>query len=59
MEAYLLELFQCLLTLGISPGVIGLVRWIKARLQGRMGASPIQPYRDLRKLFRSFKRKIQ
>jgi formate hydrogenlyase subunit 4 len=27
------------------------VRWIKARLQNRLGASPIQPYRDLRKLF--------
>jgi len=52
MEAYLLELFQCLLTLGIAPGVIGLVRWIKARMQGRMGASMFQPYRDLRKLFR-------
>ena len=51
MGAYLLELFQCLLTLGIAPGLIGLVRWIKARLQGRLGASPIQPYRDLRKLF--------
>lgn len=31
--------------------MIGLVRWIKARLQGRLGASPVQPYRDLRKLF--------
>jgi formate hydrogenlyase subunit 4 len=51
MEAYLLELFQCLLTLGIAPGVIGLVRWIKARLQGRLGAGPTQPYRDLIKLF--------
>jgi len=52
MEPYLLELFQCLLTLGLAPGVIGLVRWIKARLQGRLGATPLQPYRDLRKLFR-------
>ncbi len=51
MEAYLLELFQCLLTLAAAPGVIGLVRWIKARYQGRLGASPIQPYRDLKKLF--------
>jgi formate hydrogenlyase subunit 4 len=50
VEAYLLEMLQCLLTLGLAPGAIGLVRWIKARLQGRIGASPIQPYRDLRKL---------
>jgi formate hydrogenlyase subunit 4 len=50
-QAYLLELLQCLLTLGLAPGVIGLVRWIKARLQSRCGASPLQPYRDLRKLF--------
>jgi formate hydrogenlyase subunit 4 len=52
MAGYLLEIFQGLLTLGVAPGVIGLVRWIKARLQGRAGASPMQPYRDLRKLFR-------
>jgi formate hydrogenlyase subunit 4 len=51
MAPYLLELFQCLLTMGLAPGLIGLVRWIKARLQGRRGASPLQPYRDLRKLF--------
>jgi formate hydrogenlyase subunit 4 len=52
MGAYLLELLQCMLTLGAAPGLMGLVRWIKARLQGRRGATPLQPYRDLRKLFR-------
>jgi formate hydrogenlyase subunit 4 len=51
MTGYLLEAFQGLLTLAAAPGLIGLVRWVKARLQGRLGASPIQPYRDLRKLF--------
>ena len=34
-----------------SPLVIGLTRTIKARLQNRRGASPLQPYRDLWKLF--------
>jgi formate hydrogenlyase subunit 4 len=33
-----------------APLLVGLVRWLKARLQGRRGASPLQPYRDLRKL---------
>jgi formate hydrogenlyase subunit 4 len=28
-----------------------LIRWIKARLQGRLGPPPSQPYRELRKLF--------
>jgi formate hydrogenlyase subunit 4 len=33
-----------------APLLVGLVRTLKARLQGRRGASPLQPYRDLRKL---------
>jgi formate hydrogenlyase subunit 4 len=51
MEAYLLELIQCFLTLTLAPGLIGVVRRVKARLQGRRGPSLLQPYRDLRKLF--------
>jgi formate hydrogenlyase subunit 4 len=34
-----------------APLVVGLIRWLKARLVGRRGASPWQPYRDLAKLF--------
>lgn len=34
-----------------SPLCIGIIRRIKARLQGRQGADIFQPYRDLRKLF--------
>src|SRR5262249_12355042 len=30
--------------------MVGSIRCLKARLQGRRGASPLQPYRDLRKL---------
>jgi len=42
---------QGLLALLLAPGVVGLVRWLKARLQNRRGAPPWQPYRELRKLF--------
>lgn len=35
----------------LSPLAIGIIRRIKARLQGRVGADVFQPYRDLRKLF--------
>ncbi len=51
MTGYLLEIGQALLALLFAPGLVGLIRWIKARLQGRRGAPPWQPYRDLRKLF--------
>src|SRR5512141_1187582 len=34
-----------------APLLVGSVRKIKARLQGRRGASALQPYRDLRKWF--------
>jgi len=48
---WLLEALQCLLTLFLAPGLVGFVRLLKARLQGRRGAPLIQPYRDLAKLF--------
>lgn len=35
----------------LSPLLVGIIRRVKARLQGRVGADVIQPYRDLRKLF--------
>ncbi len=34
-----------------SPFVIGIIKKIKARLQNRQGASIVQPYRDIWKLF--------
>src|SRR5438128_12661792 len=46
-----LALLQGLLVLALAPGVVGLVRWLKARLQSRRGAPPWQPYYELRKLF--------
>ena len=46
-----LEVVQAVLVLALAPGLVGLVRWLKARLQSRRGAPPWQPYYELRKLF--------
>ena len=51
MSGYLLELTQTALALLLAPGVVGLIRWLKARLQNRRGAPCWQPYLELRKLF--------
>lgn len=51
MIGYLLEGFQVLVALLLAPGLVGLVRWLKARLQNRRGAPPWQPYFELAKLF--------
>ena len=45
-----MELAQVLIIALGAPLLIGVIRKTKARLQGRRGASVIQPYRDLRKL---------
>jgi formate hydrogenlyase subunit 4 len=42
---------QTALALLVAPGLVGLIRWMKARLQNRRGAPLWQPYLDLRKLF--------
>ncbi len=36
----------------LSPAILGIIRKIKARMQGRTGAGIAQPYRDLFKLFK-------
>ncbi|MCC7167355.1 MAG: NADH-quinone oxidoreductase subunit H [Rhodospirillales bacterium] len=46
------QILQALLCVALAPLVTGIVRWVKARLVGRRGASPIQPYRDLIRLLR-------
>ena len=50
MMEYLAELIQLLLVALGAPLLVGGVRKVKARLQGRRGASVLQPYRDLGKL---------
>jgi formate hydrogenlyase subunit 4 len=42
---------QTLLAIALAPALAGFIRWLKARLQGRRGAPPWQPYFELRKLF--------
>lgn len=49
--SYWLEIAQMLLALALAPGLVGLIRWLKARLQSRLGAPPWQPYLELRKYF--------
>jgi formate hydrogenlyase subunit 4 len=51
MNGILLEISQVILSLLLAPGLVGLVRWLKARLQNRRGAPIWQPYFELRKLF--------
>jgi formate hydrogenlyase subunit 4 len=46
----LVQLGQVLLVVAIAPGVTGLIRRVKARLQRRHGPPILQPYRDLRRL---------
>lgn len=48
---YLAVLVQTIIAVALAPGLNGLIRWLKARLQGRRGAPPWQPYFELRKLF--------
>jgi formate hydrogenlyase subunit 4 len=51
MTAIVMAALQTLLAVALAPGLVGLIRWLKARLQGRRGAAAWQPYLELRKLF--------
>lgn len=42
---------QMILILAVAPLVQGAMKMLRARLQGRPGPSPLQPYRDLLKLW--------
>src|SRR5712692_438429 len=48
---YFVAIAQTALALLLAPGLVGLIRWLKARLQNRRGAPVWQPYLELRKLF--------
>jgi formate hydrogenlyase subunit 4 len=50
MSSGILLLAQWLIVVFGGPLLVGFIRKMKARLQGRRGAGVFQPYRDLRKL---------
>ena len=52
MTAGALELLQLALLPALAPLLTGLVRKVKARLNGRIGPGLLQPYRDLLRLLR-------
>ena len=52
MTGHAVQVGQAALALLLAPGLVGLIRWVKARLQSRRGAPIWQPYRELAKLFR-------
>ena len=56
MTALALQLLQMVLVLAAAPLLTGVVRKVKARLVGRRGPSPLQPYRDLLRLLRKDRR---
>jgi formate hydrogenlyase subunit 4 len=47
----MIALLQFVLVVALAPLVEGGMASLRARLQGRPGPSPLQPYRDLRKLW--------
>lgn len=51
LQAIALTAAQAFVLVIVAPGVVGLIRKVKARLQCRRGASLFQPYADLSKLF--------
>jgi formate hydrogenlyase subunit 4 len=52
LGALVAQLLHIALMLLAAPLVVGVTRWLKARLMGRRGASPLQPLRDWGKLLR-------
>lgn len=52
MIPLLLTFLQVLIVLACAPFVVGLIRWFKARLQGRHGAAPWLVYYALAVLFK-------
>jgi formate hydrogenlyase subunit 4 len=48
--ALLGQVLHAALMLAAAPLLAGLLAWLRARLLGRRGASPLQPWRDLQRL---------
>jgi formate hydrogenlyase subunit 4 len=51
MSQYVALFVQPLAALALAPALVGFIRWLKARLQGRRGAPVWQSYFEIRKLF--------
>ena len=51
MAEYVGVALQTVMAVALAPLLTGFIRWAKARMQGRRGAPPWQPYFELRKLF--------
>jgi formate hydrogenlyase subunit 4 len=51
VSGFLINVVETALALALAPGLVGTIRWLKARLQNRRGAPAWQPYLELRKLF--------
>ena len=49
-EAGVLAAAQVVAMVALSPLLVGMMRQVRARLEGRVGAGVLQPWRDLRKL---------
>jgi formate hydrogenlyase subunit 4 len=52
IEPVVLAMIQIAAMVVLTPLLIGLMRQVRSRLEGRAGAGVLQPWRDLRKLFR-------
>lgn len=52
ISATFLQVLHVVLALAAAPLLAGTTRFVRSRLQGRRGPSPIQPYRDLLRLVR-------
>ncbi len=50
MIAAFLVILQVLVATAITPLLVGVMRQVRARMEGRVGAGVLQPYRDVRKL---------
>jgi formate hydrogenlyase subunit 4 len=48
--ATLLVIVQVVVATALTPLLIGVMRQVRARMEGRVGAGALQPYRDVRKL---------
>jgi len=52
LAALVAQLLHAALLLAAAPLLLGVLGWLRARLLGRLGPPPLQPWRDMRKLLR-------